>query len=69
VEIVVPASPAATAGLQPGDRLKTIDDRSTDMLTLDAIRALFLKADRTYRIVVERDGRDVTMSLTTKRLA
>jgi hypothetical protein len=69
VEIVVPSSPAAAAGLQPGDRVKAIDDQSADALRLDAIRALFLKADRTYRIVVERDGRDITVSLTTKRLA
>ena len=69
VETVVPASPAAAAGLLAGDRLKAIDDRSVDTLTLDAVRTLFLHANRTYRIVVERDGRDVTVSLTTKRLA
>jgi len=69
VRSVVAGLPGAVAGLAPGDRLKTIDGRSSDGMTLDAIRRLFREAGRTFRIVVDRGGHDVAVSLTTKRLA
>jgi hypothetical protein len=68
IEMVVPGLPGAAAGFKDGDRLKSIDDAAIETLTMDAIRRLFRQDRRTYRIIVERDGKDVTLTLTTRRL-
>lgn len=55
-----PPSPAAAAGLRPGDRLLSVDGvRSDDWAELrDAIRGA---AGRTVPVVVDRDGAEVTL--------
>lgn len=58
-----PATPAAAAGLRPGDRLVSFDGRPvTDW---DAVRAdIRDAAGRDVPLVVERDGREVSLSIT-----
>jgi hypothetical protein len=68
VESVTPGLPGAAAGFKAGDRLKSIDDAAVETLSMDALRKLFQQHGRTYRVVVERGGNDVTLSLTLKRL-
>ncbi len=40
VAVVAPATPAATAGLVPGDHILAINGRATRRMSLDAVRAL-----------------------------
>lgn len=63
VKEVLAGSPAAAAGLKPGDRVLTIDGRWTDSI-LDAYLAATLVKPRTEAIVeVKRDGKEVKLSV------
>jgi hypothetical protein len=68
VETAQRGSPAALAGFQRGDRLVLFDGQPLEKLTLEAIRLALRIDSRTYRVVVERQGRQVTLTMTTKRL-
>jgi membrane-associated protease RseP (regulator of RpoE activity) len=59
------AAPGAAAGLQPGDRLVSID--GTAITSWDQSTALIRQAPGTpLRVVVERDGAEETLSITPK---
>ena len=63
-----PVTPAKKAGLQPGDRFVSFDGQkieSWDQLT----RLIRANGDREARLVVERDGREVTADVATTVLA
>ena len=64
---VVEDSSAATAGVLAGDVLVQIDDRAAGDLTPSELRGL-LSADGTARrLVLERDGRTITIVLALKK--
>ena len=63
VKEVFPGSPADSAGLKAGDRLLVLDGRWTDTVldTYDA--ATSLRPGTEVRIVIRRDGKEVTKTL------
>jgi S1-C subfamily serine protease len=68
VETVQRGSPGAAAGLEAGDRLVSFDGQPAEQLTLEGIRAALRVDGRLYRVVVDRKGREITLTLKTKRL-
>lgn len=66
VSDILPASPAAEAGLQVDDVIVAIDGRQP--VSLDEIRRDFKEPARRFLLSVERQGRVVSLTLTTRRL-
>jgi len=64
VKQVLAGSPAAAAGLKPGDRLLTLDGRWTDSVADCFQAASFVKPGRAARLEIMRDGKK--MELTVK---
>jgi regulator of sigma E protease len=62
---IAPGSPAEQAGLQPGDKIVQIGDKRhpnwQDVITLES-----LNANRALSVVVDRQGRTLTYSVTPK---
>lgn len=63
VRSVREGSPAAQAGLEPGDRIIVIDGEKASELSLDEIRELFRQASHSSALTVERLGRQVKIDL------
>ena len=63
VKEVLPGSPAAVAGLKPGDRVLTIDGRWTDTLADLFAAAGYVKPGTTAPVVVKRDGKEVELKV------
>lgn len=63
VRSVREGSPAAQAGLEPGDRIIVIDGEKASELSLDQIRGLFRQANHLQVLMVERLGRKVEIDL------
>jgi S1-C subfamily serine protease len=63
VDAIVEDSPGALAGVRPGDRIVRVGGRSIDSV-YDYVRALREQApDSTWRMIVERGGERVTLSV------
>jgi hypothetical protein len=58
---VFPGSPAALAGLKPGDELTTLDSRWTTSVADAYAAAAVVQPGREVRVVVLRDGREQTL--------
>lgn len=63
VKEVLADSPAAKAGLKPGDRLLTLDSRWTDSLADLYFAAGYVKAGTTATLIVKRGGKDVELQV------
>ncbi len=63
VRRIVPESPAAEAGLQPGDIMESIDNSSTEGMTLTEIRSTLCESKATYSIGVVRGNRHLRVAL------
>jgi hypothetical protein len=57
-------TPAATAGLKPGDRLLTLDGRWTDTVTDTYLAASLVRPGRPARLVVRRGDQEQTITVT-----
>jgi hypothetical protein len=66
---VVADSPAARAGIAPGDIITSVDDRSASQLTLEEIRRAFLKGEGTeYSLGLKRGDTERKVRLRLRRL-
>jgi hypothetical protein len=54
VSRIVPRSPATEAGIQPGDTIESVGDRSANELTLTEIRSMLRRPNERYEIAVMR---------------
>jgi membrane-associated protease RseP (regulator of RpoE activity) len=63
VRSVLPGSPAAAAGLKPGDVLTTLDGRWTASITDAYAAAAGLSPGREAAAVVLRDGKELTLTV------
>ena len=61
---VAPGTPGADAKIQKGDVIAGVDaDPAADM-TLFELRDLFSQVGHTYKLLVERNGQEITVSIT-----
>jgi regulator of sigma E protease len=60
IENIAPDSPAERAGFQKGDIVKSVDNELIDSFS-DIFRIVSIRADEVLTILVERDGRPVTL--------
>jgi regulator of sigma E protease len=63
---VVEGSAAEQAGFQPGDRVLSVDGERIDSFT-DLQTLIALSADENLTIIVDRDGKEVTLAATPER--
>jgi len=68
VSSVLDGSPAAAAGLAPGDEILSIDGEPASGMTLDALRALLKREGETRRLEVRRGAVRLTVDLHLRRL-
>jgi S1-C subfamily serine protease len=66
VKEVLPGTAAAAAGLKPGDRLLTIDDRWTDSLDDVYEAASHIQPGTTVSLRVRRGGTDMEVKITPR---
>ena len=61
VGVVMPDSPAARAGIRPGDRITAIDGQPVK--AFDDLRDLIAEKDGPLRVTVLRDGESITLTM------
>lgn len=66
IAAVAPGSPAESAGLKPGDVLTTLDGRWTTTVADAYAAASGAEPGRPVEVVVLRDGKDVTLTVTPR---
>ena len=64
VKAVYADGPAGKAGVKAGDRLLTVDGRWTDSVGDAAIATGLVKAGKAVPVVVQRDGKEVKLTVT-----
>jgi len=67
VVAVQPGTPAAKAGIVPGDVIAGIGDEAAADLTLAAVRDLFRQIGYNYKVLIDRKGQTITASLQMRR--
>jgi hypothetical protein len=67
VAAVQPGTPGARAGIVPGDVIAGIGDEAAADLTLEAVRDLFRQVGYQYKVLIDRKGQTVTVSLQMRR--
>lgn len=65
---VRPGTPAASAGVQTGDVIAGVDEEAAADMTLDALRALFRQVGHKYKLLIERNGKTLTINIQMRRL-
>jgi hypothetical protein len=67
VTAVQPGTPGARAGIVPGDLIAGIGDEAAADLTLSAVRDLFRQVGYQYKVLIDRKGQTITVSLQMRR--
>ncbi len=67
VTAVQPGTPAAHAGIVPGDVIAGIGDEAAADMTLAAVRDLFRQVGYQYKVLIDRNGHTITVSLQMRR--
>jgi C-terminal processing protease CtpA/Prc len=65
---VAPGTPAADAKIQKGDVIAGVDTDPAADLTLFEIRDLFSQVGHVYKLLIERNGQEIPVSITMRRL-
>jgi hypothetical protein len=65
---VQPGTPGADAAIQQGDVIVAVDDEAAADLTLAAIRDLFRQIGHEYKLLIDRKGQSLTISIKMHRL-
>jgi hypothetical protein len=68
VTSVQPGTPGAEAGVLKGDIIAGIDDEAAADLTLASIRALFRQVGHKYKLLIQRNGQSVQVTVQMHRL-
>jgi hypothetical protein len=68
VVAVRPGGPGDDAGVRPGDVVAGIDDEPAADLSLADVRALVREPGRQHKLLVERNGQTVTVTIRMRRL-
>jgi len=68
VVAVQASTPAGEAGIQKGDIIAGIDDEPAADLTLSAVRDLFRQIGHRYKLLIQRSGQTVQISIQMRRL-
>jgi PDZ domain len=63
-----PGTPGAEAGVLKGDIIAGIDDEAAADLTLASIRALFRQVGHKYKLLIQRNGQSVQVTVQMRRL-
>jgi len=65
---VRPGTPASAAGVQTGDVIAGVDEEASADMTLDALRGLFHQVGHKYKLLIERNGKTLTVNIQMRRL-
>jgi hypothetical protein len=65
---VQPGSPASEAKIEKGDVIASVDDEAAAELTLAELRALFRDVGHTYKLLIERNGQNLEVMISMRRL-
>ena len=65
---VMEDTPAAEAGVLPGDRIKTVDGRPAETIGLPALREMLRRDGREVKLELDRRGEHLEVTLRTRRL-
>jgi hypothetical protein len=68
VASVQPGTPGAEAGVMKGDIIAGIDEEPAADLTLASIRALFRQVGHKYKLLIQRNGESVQVTVQMRRL-
>ncbi|MGH9700316.1 MAG: PDZ domain-containing protein [Candidatus Acidiferrales bacterium] len=68
IAAVVPNTPGAEAGLQKGDIIAGVDGEAAADLSLTAVRELFRQIGHKYKLLIERNGQTLTITIQMRRL-
>jgi S1-C subfamily serine protease len=68
VDWIQPGSPAEEAGVQPGDRIESVDERPVASLGVPALRVMFRRPAEAHRLGIRRGEERLEIVLTTRRL-
>jgi len=65
---VRPGTPAAEAGLKEGDVIVGVDDEAAADLSLSAIRDLFRQVGHEYKLLIDRHGQSLTITVKMRHM-
>lgn len=65
---VQPGTPAEEAGIRQGDEIAGIDDEAAADLTLSDVRNLFRQIGHIYKVLIDRDGKTMEVTMQMRRL-
>jgi S1-C subfamily serine protease len=65
---VRPGTPGTDAGIQKGDVIAGVDDDPAADLTLADLRYLFRQLGHPYKLLIEREGKTVVVTMKLRRL-